>query len=326
MQPDPMQPDPSSPQSLPEVTPAVLQGEYRCVGVVGAGQMGAGIAQVLAQAMTQDYSQDNLKDYPKDYHTVVLYDSQAHTLPTAQARIQNSLERLAAKQALAAGSSVASILKRIHFTPHVDDLAPCDVVIEAIIEQEGPKRRLFADLDALLAPHALLLSNTSSLSITRLATATQRPQQVMGMHFMNPVPVMPLVELVVGLHTSPHTQAVVTQLTYQLGKTPVLSRDMPGFISNRVLMPMINEAIYALHEGVGSAADIDAVMTLGMRHPMGPLRLADFIGLDTVQAILEVLASGIGPSRFQPCPLLTHYVDAGFLGKKAGRGFYNDYS
>jgi 3-hydroxybutyryl-CoA dehydrogenase len=201
-------------------------------------------------------------------------------------------------------------------------LKDADLVIEAIVENEGVKVDLFKRLDALVKPSAILASNTSSISITRLASATKRPSQVIGMHFMNPVPLMKLVEIIRGAQTSDITNEFVADLTARLDKTSVMSRDFPGFISNRVLMPLINEAIFALFEGVGSAEDIDTVMKLGMNHPMGPLTLADFIGLDTCLAIMNVLHDGFQDPRFRPCPLLKQYVDAGYLGRKSKRGFF----
>ena len=275
------------------------------IGVVGAGQMGAGIAQVFAQLPEV---------------TVVLVDADATALQRAQTRIADSLQRLARKNP---DILPEAVLSRLTVSPDLHSLNQATMMIEAIVEDEATKCALFSQLHPILPSEALLLSNTSSISITRLAKASGRPSQVAGMHFMNPVPVMPLVELIQGAQTPPEVMATLTQWVEKLGKTPVISQDYPGFISNRVLMPMINEAIYALHEGVGTAEAIDTVMKLGMNHPMGPLQLADFIGLDTVLAILTVLQNGYGEARFRPCPLLRQYVDAGYLGKKTGRGFYH---
>jgi 3-hydroxybutyryl-CoA dehydrogenase len=207
-------------------------------------------------------------------------------------------------------------------TTRIEDLGEMDFVVEAATEDESLKREIFKKLDDICRKEIILASNTSSLSITKIASTTQRPDRVIGMHFMNPVPVMKLVEIIRGLATSDGTFKTVNDLAMQMGKTPVEAQDFPGFISNRVLMPMINEAIYAVFEGVGSVDDIDAVMKLGMNHPMGPLALADLIGLDTCLAIMEVLFQGFGDSKYRPCPLLKKYVDAGYLGKKSGRGFY----
>jgi 3-hydroxybutyryl-CoA dehydrogenase len=275
------------------------------IGVVGAGQMGAGIAQVFAQ----------LPDV-----TVILVDADKDALARAQQRISDSVQRLARKNPALVP---ADIMNRLTLTSQLSAFSAVDMVIEAIVEDEAAKCALFTRLHPLLPVNALLLSNTSSISITRLAKASGRPTQVAGMHFMNPVPLMPLVELIQGAQTAPGVMSALTGWVEKLGKTPVVSQDYPGFISNRVLMPMINEAIYALHEGVGTADAIDTVMKLGMNHPMGPLQLADFIGLDTVLAILTVLQNGYGEGRFRPCPLLKQYVDAGYLGKKTGRGFYS---
>jgi 3-hydroxybutyryl-CoA dehydrogenase len=214
------------------------------------------------------------------------------------------------------------IAARITGTTRTEDLGETDFVIEAATERESLKREIFNKLDDICGKEIILATNTSSLSITKIASATQRPDRVIGMHFMNPVPVMKLVEIIRGLATSDGTFKTVNDLAMQMGKTPVEAQDFPGFISNRVLMPMINEAIYAVFEGVGSIDAIDAVMKLGMNHPMGPLALADLIGLDTCLAIMEVLYQGFGDSKYRPCPLLKKYVDAGYLGKKSGRGFY----
>ena len=212
--------------------------------------------------------------------------------------------------------------RRIVPSGDVAAFAEADLVVEAIVENEGVKRELFARLDAILKPGAILASNTSSISITRLGAATKRPENVIGMHFMNPVPVMQLVEVIRGIATSDETTAAVVAAAKEMGKVPVECRDFPGFVSNRVLMPMINEAVFAVHEGVATPDAVDTIMKLGMNHPMGPLTLADFIGLDTCLAILRVLHHGLGDDKYRPCPLLVQMVDAGWMGKKAGRGFY----
>ena len=215
-----------------------------------------------------------------------------------------------------------AILGRIEGTTSIDDMAKADFVVEAATEQEALKLQIFRDLDEFCKAEVILSSNTSSISITKIAGATKRPGKVIGMHFMNPVPMMKLVEIINGLATTDETYQTTRDLALKLGKTPVPANDFPGFVANRILMPMINEAIYALFEGVGKAEDIDQVMKLGMNHPMGPLALADLIGLDTVLAVLEVLKSGLGDDKYRPCPLLRKYVDAGWLGQKTGRGFY----
>jgi 3-hydroxybutyryl-CoA dehydrogenase len=278
----------------------------RVFGVVGAGQMGAGIAQVAAAAGLE----------------VHLNDRERRFVDKGLETIASSLKRLEAKGTIAAGAA-RDVLGRVRPAETLENLADCDVVVEAVNENLDLKRSIFGRLDALCAPSAILASNTSSLSITRLAAATGRPGRVIGMHFMNPVPIMALVEIVAGQATSATTLEATRALAVRLGKTPVVSQDLPGFISNRVLMPLLNEAMFALYEGVGTRDDIDTVMTLGMRHPMGPLRLADFIGLDTCLAILEVLHDGFGDPKYRPCPLLRRMVDAGRLGKKSGRGFYD---
>jgi 3-hydroxybutyryl-CoA dehydrogenase len=231
------------------------------------------------------------------------------------------LLKLASKGKLSE-SDAQDALARIRPIERLEELAHADIVIEAVPEIESLKKTLFDTLDKLVQPAAILASNTSSISITRLAAVTNRPAQVVGMHFMNPVPLMTLVELIPALQTSEQTIERITSLAEAAGKTVVTSRDIPGFIANRVLMPMINEAVFALYEGIASAPDIDTVMKLGMNHPMGPLQLADFIGLDTVLEILNVLHEGLGDPKYRPCPLLRQYVDAGWLGKKSGRGFY----
>ena len=276
------------------------------IGVVGAGQMGSGIAQVAAEAGLR----------------VVLRDLDERFVGKGLEVIGRNLQRAVDKGKLDAAGRDA-VLGRVSGTVALDDLAPCDLVIEAIVEDLAAKRELFAALDRLCRRETILASNTSSISITALGGATSRPEQVIGMHFMNPVPVMKLVEVIRGLATSDGTTAEVLALATALGKTPVEVRDFPGFVSNRVLLPMLNEAIYCVHEGVATPEAIDTVMKLGMNHPMGPLTLADFIGLDTCLAILEVLHEGLGDDKYRPCPLLRKYVEAGRLGKKTGRGFYD---
>ena len=275
------------------------------LGVVGAGQMGAGIAQVAASAGL----------------TVLLNDCEARFIDKGMASIEKGLGRTVEK-GLITREEQTQVLGRIRRAETLQALSSCDAVVEAVIESFDLKRSIFQELDRLCRPGVILASNTSSLSITRLGAATRRPDRVIGMHFMNPVPVMKLVEIIPGQATSPSTTAETRSLAERFGKTPVVSQDLPGFISNRILMPLINEAIFALYEGVGTKEDIDAVMTLGMRHPMGPLALADFIGLDTCLAVMEVLHQGFGDPKYRPCPLLRRLVDAGHLGNKSGRGFY----
>ena len=275
------------------------------VGVVGSGTMGSGIAHTAA-----------LYGRP-----VILCDVAPEPLDRAVASIGNGLARSVEKGKLAAEARDA-VLGRIETTTDLGALARADFVIEAIFEDETAKKALLEKLDTVARPGVVLASNTSSISITRLAAATKRPELVIGMHFMNPVPVMKLVELVRGLATSDETCARTRELAVAMEKVPIEANDYPGFVSNRVLMPMINEAVFCLMEGVASAEAIDTVMKLGMNHPMGPLQLADFIGLDICLDILEVLHRGLGDDKYRPCPLLRRYVDAGRLGRKSGRGFY----
>ena len=278
--------------------------EIHTVGVVGAGQMGNGIAHVAAAAGCR----------------VLLGDLEPRFVERALATIGKNLDREIAKGKRAAADKDA-VLGRI-VPAEVGGFGGVDLVIEAVVEDERVKRDLFGRLDAICRPEAILASNTSSISITRLAAATKRPDRFIGMHFMNPVPVMGLVEVIRGLATSDATAVAVEELARRMGKTPIFCNDAPGFVSNRVLMPMINEAIEALREGVATREAIDGIMKLGMNHPMGPLTLADFIGLDTCLSILRVLQSGFGDPRYRPSPLLIQMVDAGWLGKKSGRGFY----
>jgi 3-hydroxybutyryl-CoA dehydrogenase len=275
------------------------------IAVVGSGQMGNGIAHVFAAAGFE----------------VTMIDVSPSALDRARATIEKNLARQVEKKVIDASARDAA-LSRISTNESLASAADAALIVEAATERAELKFTLFADLDRVAQPSAILASNTSSISITELGARTKRPTQVIGMHFMNPVPVMQLVEVIRGLATSDETTARVLELSRSLGKTPVEVNDYPGFVSNRVLMPMINEAIYCLMEGVGSAESIDTVMKLGMNHPMGPLALADLIGLDTCVAILEVLQDGLGDPKYRPCPLLRKYVAAGWLGRKSGRGFY----
>jgi len=275
------------------------------VAVVGAGQMGNGIAHVFAQS-----------GFP-----VTMIDVSQDALDKGRSTIAKNIERQVKKGTIPADDQV-QIMSRIDLNTDLEAVGEASLVVEAASEDSGLKYRIFTDLDRIAKPGAVLATNTSSISITEIARRTSRPDKVVGMHFMNPVPVMKLVEIIRGLATSDETTKYVVDLSKQLGKTPVEVNDFPGFVSNRVLMPMINEAVYCLMEGVGEPEAIDQVMTLGMNHPMGPLALADLIGLDTCVAILEVLRDGLGNPKYAPCPLLKKYVAAGWLGRKSGRGFY----
>ena len=279
--------------------------QIKRIGVVGAGTMGNGIAQVFAQAGFD----------------VRLVDTVTPALDRARGAIARSLGKFVEKGKLSAEDRDAA-LGRLTTAGDVGSLADADYVVEAIVEDAGAKRDLFGQLDAITRPDVILSSNTSSISVTVLGAATRRPDKVLGMHFMNPVPLMTLVELIRGQATSAESMTVASELCATLGKTALEAADYPGFIANRILMPMINEAIYALMEGVGTREAIDGVMKLGMNHPMGPLTLADFIGLDVCLAILNVLHEGLGDPKYRPCPLLRRMVAAGHLGRKSGRGFY----
>ncbi|MGZ9006331.1 MAG: 3-hydroxybutyryl-CoA dehydrogenase [Burkholderiales bacterium] len=275
------------------------------LGVIGAGTMGNGIAQVMAASGFD----------------VVLNDIDEAAVQRGLAAIGANLQRLVSKDKMTQSARSAA-LERIRSATRLDDLASCDVVVEAATENVQLKLKIFADLDRVAKPEAILASNTSSISLTRIAGTTKRPAQVIGMHFFNPVPVMQLVELIRALQTSDATYATIRALTEKLGKTPVEVRNSPGFVANRILLPMLNEAVFCLHEGLTSAEDIDRVMKLGMAHPLGPLALADLIGLDTCLAILEVLYEGFKDPKYRPCPLWREMVEAGHLGRKTGRGFF----
>ena len=273
-------------------------------GVVGAGQMGAGIAQVAAQAGFEVFVQDMGTEFPA----------------RGENTIEKSLARLHEKGRL--DGTPAEVLGRIRFTTELQDLAHCDLVVEAIVENEAIKAELFRTLGTIVKPSGILASNTSSIPITALASASGRSDRFIGMHFMNPVPLMQLVEVIRGHQTSDETACIVTETAVRLGKTPLTCNDFPGFVSNRILMPMLNEAIQCLMEGVADREAIDGIMKLGMNHPMGPLTLADFIGLDTCLSIMEVLHRGLGDDKYRPSPLLRKMVQAGLLGRKSGEGFY----
>jgi 3-hydroxybutyryl-CoA dehydrogenase len=276
------------------------------VGVIGAGQMGSGIAHVCALAGID----------------VALNDVSEERVKAGIATINGNMARQVGKQAISENDRQAA-LGRIRAAAKIDALADCDMVIESAVEKEDVKRKILAALCPVLKPSAIIATNTSSISITRLAASTDRPEKFIGMHFMNPVPVMKLVEIIRGIATDEVTFQAVRALAEKLGKTPAVAEDFPAFIVNRILVPMINEAVYALYEGVGSVSGIDISMRLGANHPMGPLELADFIGLDTCLSIMQVLYEGLSDSKYRPCPLLVKYVEAGWLGRKTNRGFYD---
>jgi len=275
------------------------------LAVIGAGTMGSGIAQVCAAAGLE----------------VLMTDINEAAVRRGIATITKSLDRLLSRQKISEADK-AGTLGRLRTATALDAVAECDVVVEAATENIDLKLKIFADLDLIAKPEAILASNTSSISLTRIAAATQRPSQVIGMHFFNPVPVMQLVEIIRALQTSDATFEAIKALTQQIGKTPVEVNNSPGFVANRILLPMLNEAVFCLHERLASAEDIDTVMKLGMAHPMGPLALADLIGLDTCLSILEVLYEGFKDPKYRPCPLWREMVDAGHLGRKTGRGFF----
>jgi 3-hydroxybutyryl-CoA dehydrogenase len=276
------------------------------IGVIGAGQMGTGIAHVMALSGYQ----------------VVLDDINKDALGKALARIEKNMQRQAGR-GLIQQDQVAPALKRISTTESMADLKDCGLVIEAATEDEAVKKKIFQDLCKVLGPAGMIATNTSSISVTRLAAATDRPERFIGLHFMNPVPVMQLVEVIRGIATDDATFQSALEIVRRTGKTAAYAEDFPAFIVNRILLPMINEAVYTLYEGVGNVDAIDTAMRLGANHPMGPLQLADFIGLDTCLAVMQVLYEGLADSKYRPCPLLVKYVEAGWLGQKTGRGFYD---
>jgi 3-hydroxybutyryl-CoA dehydrogenase len=292
--------------AAPVSTAGVSLEPLRRIGIIGAGQMGGGIAHVCALAGID----------------VVVTDINEEALQRGRQAIERSLGRQVARGTIREEDKDAA-LARIQMGPDYALFADCDMVIEAAAEKEEIKREIFKKLTPVLKPDALIATNTSSISITRLASATDRPGKFIGMHFMNPVPAMSLVELIRGIATDEETFAATRELALRLGKTPVAAEDFPAFIVNRILLPMINEAVYTLYEGVGSVEAIDTAMKLGANHPMGPLELADFIGLDTCLSVMQVLYEGLADSKYRPCPLLVKYVEAGWLGRKASRGFYD---
>ncbi len=280
--------------------------DFKTIGIIGAGQMGSGIAHVCALAG----------------YDVILQDIEQAQIDKGLANIDKNLQRAVDKSKLSAEDKTAA-LGRISSSTDLAAFGDCELVIEAAVEVEEVKKAIFQKLCPHLRADAIICTNTSSISVTRLATSSDRPEQFMGMHFMNPVPVMQLVELIRGIATGEETFAAVRVLTEKLGKTPVAAEDFPAFIVNRILLPMINEAVYTLYEGVGSVESIDTALKLGANHPMGPLELADFIGLDTCLAVMHVLYEGLADSKYRPCPLLVKYVEAGWVGRKSGRGFYD---
>jgi len=279
--------------------------EIKTIGVVGAGQMGNGITHVAAMSGLD----------------VIMSDIETEIVQRGLAIITKNLDRSVAKERISSQDR-DTILGRIKTTIDIKDMAEADFVVEAVTEDEALKFQVFRELDEVCKPEVILSSNTSSIPIGRIAAKTNRPEKIIGMHFMNPVPIMKLVEVIRGIATSDETYGVTWELSKKFGKTPALANDFPGFLANRILMPMINEAVYSLYHGVGTKEDIDTVMKLGMNHPMGPLALADLIGLDTCLAIMETLYNGFKDSKYRPCPLLRKYVEAGWLGRKSGRGFY----
>jgi 3-hydroxybutyryl-CoA dehydrogenase len=290
-------------KSKPDARPLPV---IKKIGVIGAGQMGSGIAHVIALGR----------------YDVVINDIRKEAVDKALATIERNMGRQVAK-GLVKEADMKSALTRIAFAPSIESLSDCDMVIEAATEDEAIKRKIFQGLCPVLKPSALLATNTSSISITRLASTTDRPEHFIGMHFMNPVPLMELVELIRGIATEDDVFAVARTFVESLGKVTAVSEDFPAFIVNRILLPMINEAVYTLYEGVGTVEGIDKAMRLGAHHPMGPLELADFIGLDTCLSVMQVLYEGLSDSKYRPCPLLVKYVEAGWLGRKTNRGFYD---
>ena len=288
------------------ITAVPAQSAIKSVGVIGAGQMGTGIAHVIALAGYQ----------------VAVNDLKREAYDAGLATIERNMTRQVSKGLLKEADQKAA-LKRISFAPNFEAFAKCDLIIESATEEEAIKRRIFQELCPKLGPHTILASNTSLISITRLASITDRPDRFIGMHFMNPVPLMELVEIIRGIATEDETFQVSRAFVESLGKTTAVSEDFPAFIVNRILLPMINEAVYTLYEGVGTVEGIDKAMKLGAHHPMGPLELADFIGLDTCLSVMQVLYEGLSDSKYRPCPLLVKYVEAGWLGRKTQRGFYD---